>query len=60
MLIDFGSINLQLKEECREYISLSDTNDFKEAMKNLYNCLRMAENVEGAECILVSNLESLN
>lgn len=32
VMIDFGSMNANLKTDCLSYISLSDTNDFKEAM----------------------------
>ena len=57
-MIDFNRAHIQLKESSAFYADLNEEGDYKEAMKNLYNELRRAENPDlGLQFIFIVNLE---
>ena len=55
-LIDFGDFGIDIKNEVNYYCNLSEKNDLKEAMQNLYEFLRNAENYPDVSVILLSNI----
>jgi hypothetical protein len=59
-LLDFGEVYGDIfKEKVLGYYSISCAGDFLEAMNVLYDKLRWAENVEGANCILITNIDKI-
>ena len=50
VFINFGCTE---EERCKASVSLSENGDTKEAVNNLYECLRWAE-VQGGECIVIA------
>jgi len=58
VLIDFGGLAQDLEKDFLGYFSLSDKGDMNEAMSKLYDTLRIAENLPGAQTILIVNLQS--
>lgn len=59
VLIDFDGAFNELKPKVLEYLSLSDKGDLREAMTNFYYHLRKAENCEGCQNILMTNIHEL-
>ena len=58
VLVDFADLLVSLKPGCLKYFNLSEQGDYDSAMYHLYSVLRDAENVEGADNILLANLEN--
>ena len=58
ILIDFGKCLEKISPDYLKYFSLSEKGDMREAMNSLYSTLRMAENIVGAQQILIVNLNT--
>ena len=60
VIIDFGNTYKDLDDKVLKRLSLSADGLLKEAMYKLYYTLRVAENIEGAEYILIVNLSEFD
>ncbi|KAB8030929.1 L-threonylcarbamoyladenylate synthase [Fluviispira multicolorata] len=60
VIIDFSQKNKNLSSHCLKYLDLSSQGNCDEASHNLFSCLRMAENIEGAKYILLPDLNFEN
>ena len=56
VLIDFGDLLSDHKEQAHQYLNLSPKGDFLEAINQLYDVLRQAETNEKAEFVLIANI----
>lgn len=60
VIIDFNDSHKQLDDKILKRLSLSNNGNLKEAMYRLYYTLRVAENIEGADFILIANLSEFD
>ena len=58
VLIDFGKGLKSISQDYLQYFSLTDDGNLREAMGQLYSVLRAAENVSGAQQILILNIST--
>jgi len=58
VLIDYGKTLKNISQDYLKYFSLTDDGNLREAMSHLYSILRAAENVSGAQQILILNLST--
>ena len=59
VLVDFGKRNLEKRELCAGYVDLSEKDDIKEALFNLYDVLHQLNNLDVKNIIFI-NLYSNN
>ena len=56
VVIDFGGQLVHIKDACRSYTDLAPTGVAEEGARNLFSALRKAENVSGADMVLVASV----
>ena len=55
-MIDFGGHLIHLREKVKDYIDLSSSGNFYEAINQLYEILRWAETRNDAEAVLMTDI----
>jgi len=56
VLIDYGGIFADLKENVKHYIDMSPSGSFLEAVNSLYDVLRWSETREDAKSVLIAHV----
>ena len=56
ILIDFGGYQIDLKDQVKYYIDISENGSYSEAINQLYEILRWAETREDAKAVLITNI----
>lgn len=56
IMIDFGGQLIHMREQVKDYVDLSATGSFYEAINQLYEVLRWAETREDAQAVLMTDI----
>ncbi|KAL0481913.1 threonylcarbamoyl-AMP synthase [Acrasis kona] len=59
VLIDFQSKHIHLKNDFLSYMDLSPSGDIYEARNSVFEMLRLSEKVEGAQAVMLPNLQNV-
>ena len=56
ILIDFGGMYAEHKDEVKHYTDLSESGDILEAINHVYDVLRWAETKQDAQTVLITDI----
>lgn len=60
ILLDYGQEHVAYREKVFKYRDLSEEKNASEAARNLFDVLRWAESVEGAEVVLIADVKEIS